>query len=395
MKNKKVIIFWNERLHEQRGGIHRVILLLLQHLPQRGFDVQYLYTLDNYKTFNIYSPNLSKEHSFGVECLRSYLVDNKCDIVVGQDAALSSKLTEIIRSFNLINIKLINEYHSSFLLIPAKLTRDYLKFEFEQNHSLKSRISVAVKYLLYPLWKKKVWKNISDSFRYNLVNSDISLLLTEREIPIAQTILGNKKETKLVAINNPLSWDEIASPSILDRKKKEVLVVARLYNPEKRIDLVLKIWNLLLERGIAGDWTLRICGDGLHKDYLMQLAEKLYLRNVIWEGWCDPKPFYETSSIFMMTSACEGWGLTLTESMQSGTVPLAFSTYPAVYDIINDGYDGFIVNPNDINVYADRMEKLMADSEYRHKIALNALDSCKRFSTKKIMDKWAEMLHSV
>lgn len=395
MSKKKIIIFWNERLNEQRGGIHRVILLLLKHLPQRGFDVQYLYTLDNYKTFHIYHPDQSQESSLEVGYLKSYLVESKCDIVLGQDAAFSSKLTEIIRSFNLIDIKLVNEYHCSFMYIPAKLTRDYLKFEFDQNPSLKSRCSVVLKYLLYPLWKKMVWKKVSASFRYNLTNTDISLLLTEREIPIAKKIIGNKQDAKVVAINNPLSWEEIAPPTILDSKKKEVLVVARLYNPEKRIDLVLKIWRLLQDRGITGDWTLRICGDGLHKNHLMVLAEKLNLCNVIWEGWCDPKPFYKTSSIFMMTSACEGWGLTLTESMQSGIVPLAFSTYPAVYDIINDGYDGFIVNPNDINAYADKMERLMMDSEYRHQIALNALESCKRFSTEKIMDRWEELLLSI
>ena len=43
---KTLFIFWSERLNEQRGGIHRVILLLLKHLPLRGFDVHYLYTLD-------------------------------------------------------------------------------------------------------------------------------------------------------------------------------------------------------------------------------------------------------------------------------------------------------------------------------------------------------------
>lgn len=395
MTNKKVIIFWNERLHELRGGIHRVILLLLEHLPQRGFDVQYLYTLDDYRTFHIYNSDQSQETSFEVEHLKDYLIDNKCDIVLGQDAAFSSKLTEIIYGFQLDNVKLVNEYHCSFKYIPAKLTHDYLKFEFEQNRSLKSRISVVLKYIFYPLWKKRVWKEISTSFRYNLTHSDVSLLLTKREIPIAHEIIGNNRRTKVVAINNPLSWEEIESPSILDTKKKEVLVVARLYNPEKRIDLVLRIWKLLQDRDATNDWKLRICGDGLHKDYLMQLADKLTLRNVIWEGWCDPKPYYKTSSIFMMTSACEGWGLTLTESMQSGIVPLAFNTYPAVYDIINDGCDGFIVEANDVKVYADRMEKLMLISDYRKKIALNALESCKRFSTEKIMDKWAEMLQSI
>lgn len=395
MENKKLFIFWTERLNEFRGGVHRVILLLMKHLPQRGFDVHYIYTLDDYKTFYIYDNDQSKEISLKFEDLKAYLVENKCDIVLGQDAGVSSRLTEIINNFKLPNVKFVNEYHNSFLLIPAKLTRDYLKSEFEHNSSLWSRILIVQKYIFYPLWKKKVWKEISASYRYNLTHSDVSLLLSEREIPIAKKIIGNNIKTKIVAINNPLSWEEIESPSIIDNKKKEVLVVARLYNPEKRIDLVLKIWNILQNRGVTDGWTLRICGDGLHKDYLIQLAKKLKLQNVKWEGWCDPRPFYMSSSIFMMTSVCEGWGLTLTESMQSGVVPLAFDSYPAVRDIINDGYDGYVVKASDIKIYAEKMEKLMLNKELRDNIALNALDSCKRFSTEKIMDKWVELLKSI
>ena len=97
----------------------------------------------------------------------------------------------------------------------------------------------------------------------------------------------------------------------------------------------------------------------------------------------------------MMTSASEGWGLTLTESMQTGTVPIAFDTYRALHDIITDAYDGYIVKPNDIKTYTDRMQFLIENPLEREKIALNGLESCKRFSTEKVMDKWSEMLNNL
>lgn len=392
---KTIFIFWTERLNEQRGGVHRVILLLLKHLPARGFDVHYLYTLDDYKSFRLYNSDQSLEDLISVENLKDYLIEHKCDIILGQDAAFSSSLTTLVKKMNISGVKFVSEYHSSFRLIYSKLNYNFLKFEFTQNSTLRAKLSILFRFIFFPLWKKRVWKILAKDFRYTLTNSDVTLLLSAREIPIAKSILGTEQNVRFVSIPNPLSWEKVEEPAILQQKKKEVLVVSRLYNPEKRIDIVLKVWKKLQDRGCIDDWTLTIIGDGLHKDYLMQMSADMNLCNVVWKGWGDPKPYYKKARIFMMTSASEGWGLTLTESMQSGIVPIAFDTYPALHDIITDGYDGYIVKPNDIKTYADRMQFLIENPLEREKIALNGLESCKRFSTEKVMDKWAEMLNNV
>ena len=67
---KTLFIFWSERLNEQRGGIHRIILLLLKHLPLRGFDVHYLYTLDDYQSFYIFNQEKDKETTLSVANLK-------------------------------------------------------------------------------------------------------------------------------------------------------------------------------------------------------------------------------------------------------------------------------------------------------------------------------------
>lgn len=392
---KHIFIFWTERLNEQRGGIHRVILLLLRHLPARGFDVHYLYTLDDYRSFKLYNSDQSLEEMISVENLKDYLIVHNCDIILGQDAGLSPLLTTLVKKMNIYGVKFVSEYHSSFLLIYSKLNYNFLKFEFTQNPFLRAKLSILFKFIFFPLWKKRVWENLAKDFRHTLTNSDVSLLLSSREIPIAKSILGTEQNIRFVSIPNPLSWEKIEEPTILQQKKKEVLVVSRLYNPEKRIDIVLKVWKKLQDRGCVDDWNLTIIGDGIHKDYLMQMSADMNLCNVVWKGWGDPKPYYKKASIFMMTSASEGWGLTLTESMQTGTVPIAFDTYRALHDIITSGYDGYIVKPNDIKTYADRMQFLIENPLEREKIALNGLESCKRFSTEKVMDKWAEMLNNV
>lgn len=372
-----------------------MILSLLRHLPSHSFDVHYLYTLDDYMSFKVYKSDQSLEDVISAEILKDYLIEHNCDIILGQDAGLSKSLTTLVKKMNIPGVKFINEYHTNFHYIYNKLDYNFLIFEFTQNPYLGAKLSILFKFILYPLWKKRTWETLAKDFRYTLTNSDVSLLLSAREIPIAKRILGTEQNIRFVSIPNPLSWEEIEESTILKQKKKEVLVVSRLYNPEKRIDIVLKVWKKLQDRGCVDDWNLTIIGDGIHKNYLMQMSTDMNLCNVVWKGWGDPKPYYKKASIFMMTSASEGWGLTLTESMQMGTVPIAFDTYTALHDIITDAHDGYIVKAKDIKTYADRMQFLIENPLEREKIALNCLESCKRFSTEKVIDKWAEMLRSV
>ena len=78
-----------------------------------------------------------------------------------------------------------------------------------------------------------------------------------------------------------------------------------------------------------------------------------------------------------VTSAVEGWGLTLTESMQTGVVPIAFDSYPALHEIITDRYDGCIIRDNDLDAYAVCMEELMRNRKERERIARNGIESCR------------------
>ena len=171
------------------------------------------------------------------------------------------------------------------------------------------------------------------------------------------------------------------------------MIVSRLNDDEKRISLALRIWRLLLDRGVK-DWTLTIVGTGPHEEKLKFLSQDLNLENVSFVGRQQSEPYYEKASIFMMTSAVEGWGLTLTESMQRGVVPIVFNSYPALSDIITNDYDGCIVPNNDLYAYADRLIELMGDKEMREKIARNALKSCKRFEPDKVISKWLELIET-
>ena len=224
--------------------------------------------------------------------------------------------------------------------------------------------------------------------------SDKCVMLSSNDWPTLGRYLKHDVSEKCVTIHNPLTFDTIETAECLCHKKKNVLIVSRLNNFEKRLDRALKIWKKI-ETGGFDDWHLYIVGWGLQEKMLHNLARKLKLRNVHFEGRQPSEPYYHNASIFMMTSAVEGWGLTLTESMQTGVVPIAFDSYPALHEIITDRYDGCIIRDNDLDAYAVCMEELMRNRKERERIARNGIESCKRFETDKIIVQWVKLIESL
>ena len=96
-----------------------------------------------------------------------------------------------------------------------------------------------------------------------------------------------------------------------------------------------------------------------------------------------------------MTSASEGWGLTLTEAQQFGAVPVAFDSYASLREIITDGENGRYVPFADVSAYAKAVLELMADARMRQEMALYAIESSKRFSWGAIAEKWQALLEEL
>lgn len=229
---------------------------------------------------------------------------------------------------------------------------------------------------------------IKHKYRFIYDRCDQLVLLSSNYIS-GYVKLANIKETnRIISIPNPLPLTEILPVEELNKKQKEVLIVARLAELQKRISLALQIWKLIEKDPLYNDWKLVILGNGIDEQYYKTLAHKLGLKNISFEGRKEPMDYYRRASIFMMTSLYEGWPLTLLEAQQMGVVPIAFNTFGALREIIQDKYNGILIPYRNINEYAIQLKKLMTDNHLRKKMALNALESCKCFSIGHIFQEW-------
>lgn len=146
------------------------------------------------------------------------------------------------------------------------------------------------------------------------------------------------------------------------------------------------------EGGQFPDWRLKIVGTGEDERYYRQLAKRLRLKQADFEGRQDSKPYYRRAAICMQTSAYEGFSMVVTEAQQMGAVPIVFETYPAINDVIQNGRNGVLVPPGNIEKFAGALERLMGNAEERERLARHAIADCQQFDEEHIIREWTACL---
>lgn len=230
--------------------------------------------------------------------------------------------------------------------------------------------------------------------RYHILydNSDKMVVLSDRFYDDIASLGKITIDDKCVVVHNALSFNSFLSEDKIPLKNKEVLILSRMNERSKRLSRALRIWKKVNEEGNHNDWRLTIIGDGKDLYYYKRLAKRLRLKNLSFEGRKENEiSYYERSAIFMMTSAYEGWGITLTEAQQMGVVPIAFDSYSSLHDIIEDGKNGITVNNNDFEEYVEKLLWLMDHEEDRCGMAREAILSSRCFSLEVILDRWENL----
>lgn len=117
----------------------------------------------------------------------------------------------------------------------------------------------------------------------------------------------------------------------------------------KGIDVLLKAFSLLSKH--RSHVKLLVVGDGPFRNYCQSLTNDLSLRGVTFIGPVIPHSvacLYQKADVFVLPAYYEPWGLVINEAMSTGLPVIATRTVGAVYDLLIDGYNGFVVKENDV-----------------------------------------------
>jgi len=134
-----------------------------------------------------------------------------------------------------------------------------------------------------------------------------------------------------------------------------------------------------------------IGGDGILREYHIQLAEKLGIRShIIFPGKVprgEVPLYFAASDIVVVPSLQEAWGLVATEAMACGR-PIIASRVGGLPDQVIGGFNGFLVPPRDYKAIADKILYLLENPSEARRMGLNGRRLAEeRFDIEKRVDR--------
>lgn len=370
--------------HPQRGGIERVSDLLCREFLRRGHNILCLHNVRDesrmdysYPAPLYFFPYMVQELENNGPFYRNFLQEHHIDIVINQDPLAYHKLC--FYSKDLLEVHTISVIHYNPLGIYDHLCKFVMWIKRGKN--VMGEIKRIARIVKLPMIKYNYWRTLKANYEEIFAYTDLLCLLSLKFIPDLKRIYS-KNMDRVIAIPNPNTYpvQELSSCP----KKKQILYVGRIEWRQKRVGRLIDIWKHLYKN--FPDWELVIVGDGPIREELER--KSLKMERIVFTGWQDPEPYYRSASILCLTSDFEGWGMVLTEAMSFGTIPIAFNSFAAITDIIDDEKNGVLVTPFSSKKFAAKMGRLMIDGELRSRMSEACLKSVAHFDLKLVADKW-------
>jgi glycosyltransferase involved in cell wall biosynthesis len=385
-----ILFLYNETINPEVGGVERITASLADYFQTKGISVYFLSFNDKYSISDnrqYYLPN--KDSIYSIEnqlFFKDFLFNFSINVVINQGATNReiSKLSFLSRE---LGVKLISAIHNS----PLAIIKNYavVKLPEYQKKGI-GWILYLLKFRIFNSLIIKLYKIKYSSHYLSIIRESNFIVLESLKYEEELFYLVNaKKINNLRGIHNPIPFVEAS----VERKKNEVLYVGRLNTSQKRVDLLLHVWSLVHEK--HSDWTLKIVGGGDELDDLKKMAKDLKLTNIIFYGFSDPKPYYQTASIFCMTSSFEGLPMTLLEAMYFGVTPIAFNSFLSLSEIIENDINGVVVEAFDIVSYANHLSDLMLNKSKLEKFSIASRLKSRNFNLSNIGDKWIDLFNNV
>jgi glycosyltransferase involved in cell wall biosynthesis len=179
-----------------------------------------------------------------------------------------------------------------------------------------------------------------------------------------------------------------------DLSKKVVLSIGRM-TEAKRQWIMIDVWNKIVNEHNIEDWVLHLVGDGNLKHQINNKIITLGLQEYvkILPPIQNVDNYYKDSSIFMLTSHSEGFGMVLLEAISFGLPCISYDCPSGPRDIVENEVNGYLIPMDDFEGLRNATLNLIIDSEKLHKLANGAYNTSLKWNDEAILNKWKKILY--
>ena len=223
----------------------------------------------------------------------------------------------------------------------------------------------------------------------SLKNIDYLMPVSKHLMEIYEEKL-KKKQTECVYIPHCLNtYPDEVSPL----EEKNIVSIGRLASEKGFLDLV-DVFEMVSKK--HPDWRLTIVGEGKEREKIEEQIKEKNLHNKITlvglKNEEELKHILLDSSMYVMTSFYESFGLVLIEAESFGIPLLAFDSAKGPNEIIQNGRNGFLVPNRNKKLMANRINELIENRGLRRQIGIGAREDSEKYKMENIEKLWYRLI---
>lgn len=317
---KKKIIFFAPNIED--GGIEKNIILLSDFFIKKNYVVEII--------FSKISPKIRKKINHKVKLNKSNFNLN---------FFFKSRINNSINCFFYFLLK-YKKTHNSIIL-------SFQDHPFSIFTSIIKNIPCAIRIANHPIGSLKYFNNRINFFLKLFIKiifyqfSDLIISNSKSSTNFFKRYTLNSK--KCITIYNPLKLFKVSKN--FKRNKNLLLAVGRL---EKQKNFSCLIKAIKISKLKNPKLRLTIVGKGKEKKKLISLTNKLNLKKEIrFVGYKNPKKYYSTHGIMILSSFFEGLPNVLLESMSYKLPIVSSDCYSGPREILSNNKYGYLCRIND------------------------------------------------
>lgn len=255
--------------------------------------------------------------------------------------------------------------------------------------------------------QEKEFRNLSKLVNFKLRLTDLLQRLTVRNAH--QVIVPSYYLKKMVVgwganpycvkvIYNSVEFKQPPKLIISQAKKNiglqgDIIITGGRFTPWKGFDMLITIMPEL--KKINSNFKLVIFGSGPQENYLRQLIKDYQLDGqVILTGQLKHTELYKyfyAASLFVLNSGYEGLSHTILDAMYY-QLPIIVSNKGGNPELIQDDYNGLLVEYNHKQEWIEAIKRLWQDSKLRQRISFNPLIKLEVFKFEHMIKKTLAVL---